>query len=40
MSVKVPSAVPDGHPFFAPLIGDQAFWNALTVAYPVQDITA
>lgn len=39
-SVKVPSPVPDGHPFFAPLVGDQAFWNALAVAYPTQDIPA
>ena len=39
-SVKVPSPVPDGHPFFAPLIGDQPFWNALAVAYPAQHIPA
>ena len=39
-SVRVPSPVPDGHPFFAPLIGDRVFWNALAVAYPAQDIPA
>jgi len=39
-SVKVRSPVRDGHPFFAPLIGEQAFWSALAAAYPAQDITA
>jgi len=35
-----PSPVPDDHPFFAPLSGDDAFWNALSAAYPDQDIPA
>ena len=36
----VPSPVPDDNPFFAPLADDHAFWNALTSAYPDQDIAA
>ncbi len=32
--------IPDGHPFFAPLADDHAFWNALAAAYPDQDIPA
>ena len=32
--------VPDGHPFFTPLIDDHTFWNALQAAYPDQDIPA
>jgi len=38
--VKAPSPVPDGHPFFAPLIDDHAFWRTLLSAYPDQDIPA
>jgi hypothetical protein len=38
--VKAPSPVPDGHPFFAPLIDDHAFWRTLASAYPDQDIPA
>lgn len=35
-----PSPIPDDHPFFAPLSGDLAFWNALNAAYPDQDLPA
>ena len=38
--VKAPSPVPDGHPFFAPLAYDHAFWRTLASAYPDQDIPA
>ena len=34
------SPIPDDHPFFDSLRGDLAFWNALTAAYPEQDIPA
>lgn len=32
--------IPDGHPFFAPLIDDHAFWRTLASAYPEQVIPA
>jgi len=35
-----PSPVPDGHPFFAHLADDHAFWRTLSSAYPDQDIAA
>lgn len=33
-----PAPIPVDHPFFAPLITDDAFWNALSAAYPEQDL--